>query len=110
MPWNVFRPRAKSRAPKAPRDLLPLDLTNASIGISEREIKTEDDDVVHKEITHRMTSDDPSVTASLDMAKNVEKSRKTWELAHECFRASVYHQTTKTWFSSHFWVSISSSF
>ena len=32
----------------------------------------------------------------LDMAKNVEKSRKTWELAHECFRASVHHQNTKS--------------
>ena len=41
-----FRPRVKSRAVKVPRDLLPLDPTNASIGISEREIKTEDDEAV----------------------------------------------------------------
>ena len=42
-----FRPRVKSRAVKVPRDLLPLDPTNTSIGISEREIKTEDDEVVY---------------------------------------------------------------
>ena len=59
-----FRPRVKSRATKLPRDLLPLDPTNASIGISEREIKTEDDEVVHKEITYRKISEDASVLTS----------------------------------------------
>ena len=32
----------------------------------------------------------------LDMAKDVEKSRKIWEAAQEYFRASVYHQNTKS--------------
>ena len=60
-----FRPRVKSRAVKVPRDLLPLDPTNTSIGISEREIKTEDDEVVCKEITYRRISEDTSVLTSL---------------------------------------------
>ena len=60
-----FRPRVKSRAVKVPRDLLPLDPTNTSIGISEREIKTEDDEVVCKEITHRRICEDTSVLTSL---------------------------------------------
>ena len=60
-----FRPRVKSRTVKVPRDLLPLDPTNTSIGISEREIKTEDDEVVCKEITYRRISEDTSVLTSL---------------------------------------------
>ena len=64
-----FRPRVKSRAVKVPRDLLPLDPTNTSIGISEREIKTEDDEVVHKEITYRRISEDNSVLTSLMTAR-----------------------------------------
>ena len=64
-----FRPRAKSRAVKLSRDLLPLDPTNTSIGISEREIKTEDDEVVCKEITYRRISEDNSVLTSLMTAR-----------------------------------------
>ena len=58
-----------SRTVKISRDLLPLDPTNTSIGISEREIKTEDDEVVCKEITCRKISEDASVLASLMTAR-----------------------------------------
>ena len=60
-----FKPQAKSQAPKLSQELLPPDLTNASHGISEREFATEDGDAVCKKITHRKTSDDPLVPASL---------------------------------------------
>ena len=49
--------------------ILPVDPTNTSIGISEREIKTEEDEVVHKEITYRRISEDNSVLTSLMTAR-----------------------------------------
>ena len=61
--------------------MLPLDPTNTSIGISEREIKTEDDDVVCKQITCRMTSDDTSVATSL-MATRTDPTNPTLDSAH----------------------------
>ena len=46
----------------------------------------------------------------LDMAKDVEKSRKTWESVQEYFRTSVYHQNTKsslkTGISNHRWANM----
>ena len=46
----------------------------------------------------------------LDMAKDVEKSRKIWEAAQEYFRTSVYHQNTKsalkTGISNHRWANM----
>ena len=46
----------------------------------------------------------------LDMAKEVEKSRKIWEAVQEYFRTSVYHQNTKsslkTGISNHRWANM----
>ena len=37
-----------------------------------------------------------TAAVALEVAKHVEKSRRTWALAHEHFRASVCHQNTKS--------------
>ena len=85
-----------------------LDLTKDRSKMTPEEL---DLDTVRNKVLHpvfQTTLKTPETAAVvLDMAKDVEKSRKIWEAAQEYFRTSVYHQNTKsalkTGISNHRW-------
>ena len=58
-----FKPRAKPKVSRVATDSLPFD-RDTNLDVTSRDVKTDDDELAHKEDVCRMTDRDPAIAAT----------------------------------------------